>query len=519
MFELAESDPTLAPDAYKREATRLRVALLQAQYAQLAAGKRTLLLVIAGLDGAGRGAAVNLLNEWMDPRHIETLAFDHATRRHAKRASRHGDDDPHFAAPLGRFTSSPHAGHPCDPPSFAAYWHRLPAFGKIGVVFGSWYVPLLREAGRKKRNSDRIDAHVQAIRRFEANLSANGVQVVKLWFHLSRQAQIARTEQLLGDPETAWRVEAADLKVARKFDRLRAAGEETIDLSDSAHAPWIVIPSADERYRSVATGRAVLDALTQRSRIAIAADPADRPALLLPQVDRISTLPTRDKIASDHYEAELAALQARLAHAVRRKRFARKSLVLVFEGQDAAGKGGAIRRITQALDVRQYDISQIAAPSAYELAHPYLWRFWRRLPAPGHVAIFDRSWCGRVLVERVEKLTPVRDWKRAYGEIRDFERQLAEGGAIVLKFWLAVDADEQLARFKEREQSPFKQFKITQDDWRNRAKWKAYHAAANALIAQTDAPHAPWHVIDANDKKRARLDVLRSIVLALEAKR
>ncbi|HEY4126345.1 MAG TPA: hypothetical protein VGM36_17090, partial [Rhizomicrobium sp.] len=230
MFSYAESDPVLSKEQLKREEPALRTALLRAQYARLASGKRSLLLVIAGIDGAGKGAAINLLSEWMDPRHIHTIAFHESRDKHRRE------------------------------PDFERYWINLPANGESGVVFGSWYWPLARAAYAKKRNADRIESHARAIRKFEATLCANGVQVVKLWFHLSKQAQAARTKRLLSDPETAWQVQPDDIKVVRKFDRLRQAGEETLRLTDAAHAPWTVIPSADEPMRSVATGHVVLAA-------------------------------------------------------------------------------------------------------------------------------------------------------------------------------------------------------------------------------------------------------------------
>jgi polyphosphate kinase 2 (PPK2 family) len=212
----------------------------------------------------------------------------------------------------------------------------------------------------------------------------------------------------------------------------------------------------------------------------------------------------------------MLSLQNRLALAVRSKKFRHKALAIVFAGADAAGKGGAIRRVTRAIDARQFNIMPVAAPNAAELARPYLWRFWRNVPGHGRVAIFDRSWYGRVLVERVEKLVTRPTWVRAYDEINDFEQQLYQHNVIVLKFWLSITPDEQLRRFREREHSPFKQFKITPEDWRNRSKAKAYDVAAKDMLMHTNMPCAPWHVISANDKRHARVEVLKQIVLALE---
>jgi len=488
MFAEAQSDPALAKEAYETQEARLRVALLKAQYRQLQQADRSLLVVVAGIDGAGKGATINLLNEWMDPRHIQTLAF--------------GPPEPDELArpPLWR------------------YWNELPAKGRTGIVFGSWYAPLLREAARKKPRQRHIESQVAAIRRFEAVLAAEGVQLVKLWYHLSAQAQAERTQRLLASPETAWQVTRADCKVRKKYDRLCDAGRLAIGLTDGAHAPWVVIPSADDRLRTIRTGEAVLQTLQRRgpARVPHAfAEAASRRASGH-SPDRLAHVDYEARLDKDDYESVLGLLQGRLAQAARSDAFARRSLVLVFEGQDAAGKGGTIRRVTHALDARQFDISPISAPAPHELARPYLWRFWRRLPRQGRIAIFDRSWYGRVLVERVEGLAAPAQWRRAYAEINDFESQLADHGAIVLKFWLAITPDVQLQRFRERQQSPFKHFKITPDDWRNRKKWHEYAAAANDMLARTDTPQAPWHVVSSNDKRYARVQVLRHIVAALE---
>lgn len=485
MFAEAEADPSLSKEEFKPLEARLRVALLNAQYQRLASAEKTLLVVVAGIDGAGKGATINLLNEWMDPRHIKTLAY------------------------------GPREGEALERPPLWRYWKDLPPKGSTGIVFGSWYAPLILEATRKKPNQDSLEAQAAVIRRFEAMLAAEGVQIVKLWFHLSADAQKARAKRLLASPETSWQVSPVDLKVYKKYDRIRAAGQSVLNRTDSGHAPWVVIPSADENMRAARTAEAVLAAMRQRGvpRIPPSFVAHSRPMRV---VDRLGQLDYDAKIDKDDYESELGLLQGRLARAARSRKFLDRSLVLVFEGQDAAGKGGAIRRVTHALDARQFDITPVAAPNSEALARPYLWRFWRQVPRHGRIAIFDRSWYGRVLVERVEKLAAPANWRRAYAEINDFEEQLAASGALVLKFWLAVTADVQLERFKEREKSPFKNFKITAEDWRNRDKWKDYAAAANEMLTRTDVAHAPWHLVSANDKRYARLQVLRHIVEAME---
>ncbi|MGB6104083.1 MAG: polyphosphate:AMP phosphotransferase [Pusillimonas sp.] len=487
MFSAAESDPGLSKEDAGPIEDRLRTALLKAQYARLKQGQRALLIVIAGIDGVGKGASVRLLNEWMDARHIRTLALG--------------------APPVyeqGR-------------PFLWRYWKNLPAKGKTGIVFGSWYWPLLKEAARKKPRQKKILALSQDIREFENTLAQNGVQIVKLWYHLSRQAQQKRTESLLSDPDTAWQVRPEDLKVQKKFVRLRDAGSLAISLTDAKHAPWTIIPAADTQMRDVSTGQAVLAALRKR-RI----EPRQRPsqpgaAAIAAPAASLQDLDYSARLSEKDYDEQLPEWQGRLARLVRHDKFCQTPLILVFEGQDAAGKGGTIRRVTHALDPRQFRAIPISAPTSQELTHPYLWRFWRDLPPPGRVAIFDRSWYGRVLVERVEGYATEAEWRRAYDEINQFESQLLDSGALVLKFWLAVDKEEQLKRFQARETSPFKSFKITPEDWRNRKQWDAYTQAANDMFEHTSTPSCPWHVISANDKRHARIAVLERVVTALQA--
>jgi len=486
MLSDAQSDPILSKAEYEKEEPILRTALLKAQYQQLEKANKSLLIVVAGIDGVGKGATINLLNEWMDPRHIHTMTFD------------------------------PPESKGENIPSFRCYWDEMPAKGSTAIVFGSWYAELLREAVSKKPRVRWIAAYADAITRFEAGLAANGVQVVKLWFHISAEAQEKRTTALLSNPDTAWQVTRNDLKVQKKYDRLCRAGEYVINLLNPSHAPWTIIPSADERMRAVCTAKAVLHALQHRPRL-----PKEK-TFGTPRVskartpNRLEELNYEDTLSKDDYESSLYSLQSRLAKFARSDAFKNRSLILVFEGQDAAGKGGAIRRVTRAFDLRQYDAYPISAPTHDELSRPYLWRFWRRMPRPGRIAIFDRSWYGRVLVERVEGYAQPAEWKRAYAEINDFERQQTDNGAIILKFWLAITPEEQLQRFHQRQRSAFKNFKITADDWRNREKWGPYVTAANDMFANTDCINAPWHVIPANDKFYARIEVLKRIVAALD---
>lgn len=489
MFELAESDPGLPDAQAKPLIATLRTQLLRAQYKLLERKDRALLILIGGIDGAGKGDTINLLNDWMDGHHIRTIAFNQPTEQERVY------------------------------PRQYRFWRALPARGEIGIVFGSGYAPLLKLAAKKNPNLTKLEELIQTARRYEADLVANGVQVIKLWFHLSKKAQRERMEQLLLNSSTAWKVSPEDHKVYKHFERIRTAAHRVIEATDSDHAPWIIIPAADDNTRVVRTGQAVLDAL-QKTRIRVAPihDPAELPALER-RANPINQLDFSKQLSKEAYETELLHWQNRLATLVRSQAFVDShALMVVFEGSDAAGKGGAIKRITQALDARQYEIIPIAAPKPFELNRPYLWRFWRRVPRLGRIAIFDRSWYGRVLVERVEKLITPAVWRRAYAEINGFEQQLVHDGIIMVKFWLAITPDEQLRRFQERESRPYKQYKITDEDWRNRHRWKAYERATTDMLNHTSTEHAIWHVVAANDKRLARVQVLKHLVQCIESK-
>jgi polyphosphate:AMP phosphotransferase len=362
---------------------------------------------------------------------------------------------------------------------------------------------------------------LESIRHHERMLAEEGLVLLKFWIHLSKKDQKRRLERLEKDPLTRWRVTRRDWDAWRLYNKAHDMWELVLRESSSGEAPWCVVEGTDDHYRSLTVGRILLDAM--RRTIAAKAAPAPPRAITPPApsvIDNIRLIRGLDlgkTLPAKRYQRDLEKFQGELAQLTRRKRFAERSLVLVFEGVDAAGKGGAIRRVTAALDARQYVTVPIAAPTDEERAHPYLWRFWRHVPPFGGITIFDRSWYGRVLVERVEGYCTVADWMRAYDEINQFEEQLTEGSAVVVKFWLQISKQEQLRRFRAREKVAFKQFKITPEDWRNRKKWDAYEKAVCDMVDRTSTEIAPWTLVEAEDKKYARVKVLKTIVKRLEA--
>jgi polyphosphate:AMP phosphotransferase len=351
-------------------------------------------------------------------------------------------------------------------------------------------------------------------------LCDEGVLLLKYWFHLSKEQQKKRLKALEADPKTRWRVSETEWAYFKQYDRFVEVCEPFLHRTSTAQAPWIVVPGADANHRALTVGRHLLAAMRQRLDDKATPNPPEpTPPLPVPtdRLNVISALRLDQPLAKAAYDKELAKWQGRLALATRDPRFRSLSVVAVFEGNDGAGKGGAIRRVTGALDARLYDNIPVAAPTEEERAQPYLWRFWRRLPRRGRFALFDRSWYGRVLVERVEGFCAEADWMRAYGEINDFEASLLRHRVVLAKFWLAVSKDEQYRRFKQRETVAFKRFKITAEDWRNREKWDAYEAAVCDMVDRTSTAAAPWTLVEANNKYHARIKVLRTLCEAVEA--
>ncbi len=484
MLESAEIGHKVPKRVYAREEPKLRELLLNAQFDLSQSGRGPLLLVISGVEGGGRGETANKLTEWMDPRHIHVVAF--------------GPRAPEEAA---------------RPPAWR-YWRSLPPKGKIGILMNAWYNEAMLAHVQGKIDADQVNTRVQAIREHEQMLTDEGFVLLKFWIHLSKAAQKQRLQELEHDPTTAWRVTREDWNAYRIYNKAHELWESLLRETSTGAAPWHVVEGTDGRYRYLTVGKILLDAL----RTTLAPRPATPKHAITPpapsvidNVKLIRDLDLSKKLPVKDYDRALEKHQGKLATLTRQKRFAKRSLILVFEGVDAAGKGGAIRRVTGALDARQYVTVPVAAPTEEERAFPYLWRFWRNVPRYGGITIFDRSWYGRVLVERVEGYCSVYDWMRAYDEINQFEEQLTRGDAVVVKFWLQISKAEQLRRFKARERSPFKRFKITADDWRNRKKWNAYEQAVCDMVDRTSTEIAPWTLVEAEDKYYARIKVLQTI--------
>jgi polyphosphate:AMP phosphotransferase len=489
MFESAELGHRVDKRDFQKEVPPLRSALLDAQMSVLERAEFPVILLSGGVDGGGKGEVVNLLLEWMDPRHIQVHAM--------------GDDltdEERARPPMWRF------------------WRSLPPKGKTGVFFGSWYTAPIVDRVYGRIGSSEMTRKLDEITRFERMLVDEGALVVKLWMHLSKKAQRKRFEKLEEDKASAWRVTKQDWKNHEHYDRFRKVSERALRDTSTAEAPWTVVEATDAHYRDLTVGRTLLDAIKRRldrkrAPLVRAAPPPPPPIDARNVIEELDLSRSR---SDAQYARKLPRLQGRLNALSRDRRFRDHACLLVFEGNDAAGKGGAIRRVTAALDARRYDVVPIAAPTEEERAQPYLWRFWRHVPRRGHFTMFDRSWYGRVLVERVEGFAAEADWMRAYREIVDFEEGLSRFGVVVVKFWLAISKEEQLARFRAREKTSFKRFKITEEDWRNREKWDAYERAVCDMVDRTSTTPAPWHLVEANDKRWARVKILEAVCDSIE---
>ncbi len=489
MFEALEAGKSLSGAEFDALEQPLRERLLQAQQA-LADADYPVIIVIAGVAGAGKGALVHRLNEWMDPRGINTNTFWESSDEEESR------------------------------PYFWRFWRKLPPRGQIGIFLGSWYTRPGQAAVEDTLAPGDFTHQCDEIKSFERMLTDDGAVIIKLWLHISEDTQRRQLEEKAPGKQQNPRVTDKPYELAGKYDRSIEIAEQIVLQTDSSHSPWHLIEAGERRYRDITAGEIILNALTQRAARPPAPPDLEATGSASADVAQPTVLDTVDltlSLEKDKYKEQLSKYQSRLQDLAWEAYRAKRSVVAVFEGWDAAGKGSAIRRVTQAIDPRLYHLVQFAAPTDEERAHHYLWRFWRQLERDGRGTIFDRSWYGRVLVERVEGFARRDEWERAYGEINQFEEQLAAHGTTVVKFWIHISEDEQLARFQERESKPHKQHKITEEDWRNREKWNDYAQAVDQMIGRTSTRNAPWTLVSGNDKLYARIQILKTLCDALKS--
>lgn len=462
---------------------KLRFQLLSAQLELARNEDRAVVVLVTGHAGTGKGQLINRLNHWLENRltEVQALVPSEEDRRR---------------------------------PYWWRYWTRLPARGRISIFVHGWVGDALFGGATRRLGKGGFADRLKEMAAFEADLRAAGITLVKLWLDIDANVQGQYLAKLEADPETRWQVTEEKWQRHSQHAVIQQLGKQLRKATEHEDSPWLCLDAPPDHDLLTPVVKHMVTAM-QGTGKAAAAQPVGRVSIT-PVVPQLSDLTGHDSaIDKAEYREQLACAQARLAELARRAVWRGIPVVVVFEGHDAAGKGGSIHRLTSALDARTYRVCSIAAPSEQELLYPWQWRFWQRLPKDGSVTVFDRSWYGRVLVERVEALIDESEWQLGYQQILDFEDQLLRHGTVLVKLFLAIDSDVQLKRFKARAVTPHKQHKLTEDDWRNRARWDDYQLAIDDMFAATHQSAAPWSLIDANDKRRARLAVLHEVTMRL----
>ena len=451
------------------------------------------IIVFEGMGAAGKGVQINRLIQALDPRGFDVYACERATEEERMR------------------------------PFLWRYWTKTPAKGRIAIFDRSWYRSLQVDRFDGLTPEGQIADACQDILSFEKQLSDDGTVIIKLFLYIHKAEQKKRFKKLAESKETSWRVTKEDWQRNKEFDRYLQINEEMLEKTDTDYAPWTIIEALDKDYAALKIITTVMDRLKYELEKKRAAN--GEPDKISLEASRqqfqngvLSGIDLTKSLTEAEYKEKLKKLQKRLSQLHSEIYRLRIPVVIGFEGWDAGGKGGAIKRLTSNLDPRGYQVNPTASPNDIEKVHHYLWRFWNNVPKAGHIAIFDRTWYGRVMVERIEGFCTEAEWKRAYQEINEMESHMANSGAVVLKFWLHIDKEEQERRFKERQENPAKQWKITEEDWRNRAKWEQYEEAVNEMLVRTSTTYAPWIVVEGNDKRYARVKVLKTVVEAMEKK-
>jgi polyphosphate kinase 2 (PPK2 family) len=491
MLENLDLTQKLEKDFFKQTISGLELKLGELQR-QVRERKIPVIIVFEGWDAAGKGTLINQLLLALDPRGFKVFPTNPPTTEEQMR------------------------------PFLWRFWMKTPAAGQFAILDRSWYGRVLvARVDKLVKKKVWSQAYVE-INTFERQLSEDGCVVIKFFLQISQKEQFKRFRKLEKNSATAWKVTQNDWKHHDQYKKYLAATEEMLAKTDTAFSPWTTVEAHDQRFAVTKIFQTIIQTLEKRVAIQPAkpiGSPAADPVPLvewhgsvLTQIDLTRTL------GREEYEKLLKKSQQRLRELEHEAFLQRLPVVIVYEGCDAAGKGGNIRRLVQGMDPRGYEVIPIAAPSDEEKAHHYLWRFWRAIPKAGHIAIFDRSWYGRVLVERVEGFCTETDWKRAFREINEFENQLTHFGTVLVKFWLQIDPDEQLRRFNERQENPHKRWKITDEDWRNREKWEQYAVAVDEMLQRTSAPDAPWTIVESNSKLFARIKTLKTVIKAIEEK-
>lgn len=491
MLEKINFEKRMEKEAYKKELDPLQqeLSLLQQKIKE---AKLPVLILFDGWGAAGKGDLIAKLIENFDPRGFRVYTNAAAEPQEKRR------------------------------PWLWRYWQELPEYGKICVMDRSWYQDVSVGRIEEDLSQEEVLRRIHSIKVLERQLTDDGYLVLKFFLHISQKEQKERFEALEANKNTQWRVTEQDWRRNRNYETYFRAFDEMISYTDTPNAPWHILPCQDKFSARLTMLRVVRNEIQKALAKKELPHPPQTTEIWMPPIFHLTPMPKLAQVALDQkmeaeaYKKRLKDLQAQLEE-LHNKIYRKKVPVIIcYEGWDAAGKGGNIKRVTAALDPRGYEVVPIASPTKEELAHQYLWRFWKRLPKTGHITIFDRTWYGRVMVERIEGFCSEAAWRRAYREINEFEQDLYDWGAVILKFWLQIDQQEQLARFEERQNTPEKRWKITEEDWRNRAKWPLYEQAVDEMLHNTSTDFAPWHIIQSQDKKFGRIQAMTILVEELK---
>ncbi|WP_394522911.1 polyphosphate:AMP phosphotransferase [Lacrimispora sp. JR3] len=491
MLEKIDLSKEIGQDTYKKRIGEQKEKLGVLQRKCKEAGI-PVMIVFEGMGASGKGTQINHLIQALDPRGFDGYANDKSTREERLH------------------------------PFLWRFWTKIPAQGRIAIFDRSWYRQVTMERFDGKIPETAMPGALRDIQSFERQLTDDGMVIIKLFLYISEKEQKKRFQKLESSKDTSWRVSKDDWRRNKDYSRFLSICEEMLEKTDMDYAPWTIIEATDKKYAAVKIMTHVTDILEEALRQRQLRGERKEKEVLTRSVkyqnDVLSGVDLNKSLSKEDYKKKIDFLQERLEHLHSQVYRLKIPVVLGFEGWDAAGKGGAIRRLTSHLDPRGYKVYPTSAPNDIERVHHYLWRFWNHVPKAGHIAIFDRTWYGRVLVERIEGFCSEEEWKQAYQEINEMEEHMANAGAVVLKFWLHIDKDEQERRFLARQQNPLKQWKITEEDWRNREKWDQYEDAVNEMLVRTSTTDAPWIVVEGNCKYYARVKILKTVVDALETK-
>lgn len=465
-------------------AARSKLSVLQMQIKEHGL---PVLVLFEGWGTAGKGSVLGKVIKNIDPRFFKVATMDEPTEEEGRK------------------------------PFLYRYFVKIPANGKLEFLDSGWMDEVVKDVLHDKIGEKEYKKKIESVKRFERQLTDNGYLVMKFFFQISRKEQKKRIEVLKENKDTRWRVSGDEDWQNKHYDKCMHVFDRYLNDTNSPADPWYIVDAKNRKWAELQVLETLVSGIETALKNSNLAVPLLQNVFPLEKIPKLSEISLDKELSEEEYKKELKNLQSKLSELHNRLYRRKIPVVIAYEGWDAAGKGGNIKRITEALDPRGFEVHPIASPLPNEKARHYLWRFWNRLPKTGHIAIFDRTWYGRVMVERLEGFCSENEWQRAYNEINEFEKELSDWGAVIIKFWVQIDKDTQLARFEERQNTPEKQWKITDEDWRNREKWDLYETAVNEMLKKTNTTYAPWHVLESNDKKYARIKALKIVIDAIEA--